>query len=82
MSMTSTDSNLQIYIYINLLSALPVHIHSEYWWSGHVCWKFFYGNTLFKIDEKIIPEVDSYVSFFFTGLWFDITWDINYFLKH
>lgn len=37
MSMTSTDRNLQLYIYFNLLSALPVHIHSEYWGSGHDC---------------------------------------------
>lgn len=74
MSMTSTDSNLQIYIYINfnLLSALPVHIYSEYWRSGHVCWKFFYGNTIFKIDEKIISEDDSYVTIFLLA--YDLIW--------
>lgn len=61
---------------------LFVYIYFEYWGSGYDCWKFFYGNIIYKIDEKIILEDDSYVLIFFIGLWFDIIWDSNYFLKY
>lgn len=64
MLMILIDSNLLIYIYINLLFVLYVYIYFEYLWSGYDCWKFFYGNIIFKIDEKIILEDDSYVLIF------------------